>query len=30
VENAGAVILFENEMIETFLDEKDEEFKKIS
>jgi hypothetical protein len=29
VENAGAVILFENEMIETFLDEKDEEFKKL-
>jgi DNA-binding transcriptional ArsR family regulator len=29
VENAGAVILFENEMIETFLDEKDEEFKKF-
>jgi hypothetical protein len=29
VENAGAVILFENEIIETFLDEKDEEFKKF-
>jgi hypothetical protein len=29
VENAGAVILFENEMIENFLDEKDEEFKKF-
>ena len=29
VENAGAVILFENEMMETFLDEKDEEFKKF-
>jgi hypothetical protein len=29
VENVGAVILFENEMIETFSDEKDEEFKKF-